>query len=142
MWPAQTNEPRLIRENASEILQEYLQSVGGEEKIIQDAKTAMKTKKRGRPSSTTPVNGTKKRKNDNHPASATPPASARSWKPPAGSWEDEIESIDACHDEHTGKLMVYLTWKNGQKTQHDTKVIYQRCPQKVKSVYQSWPVPG
>ena len=56
---------------------------------------------------------------------------AAAWKPPAGSWEDEIEQLDACEDEDTGKLMVYLTWKNGHKTQHETKVIYRRCPQKV-----------
>lgn len=42
-----------------------------------------------------------------------------------------IASIDACHDENTGKLVVYLTWKNGHKTQHDTKIVYSRCPQKV-----------
>lgn len=126
-----SNRACSIRENASEVLEEYLRGVGGEEKIIQEAKTAIKTKKRGRPSSTAPTNGSKKRRNDSHPASATPPISARAWKPPVGSWEEEIESIDACHDEHTGKLTVYLTWKNGHKTQHDTKVIYQRCPQKV-----------
>lgn len=125
-----------LRENASEVLEEYLRGVGGEEKIIQEAKTAIKTKKRGRPSSTAPTNGSKKRRNDSHPASATPPISARAWKPPVGSWEEEIESIDACHDEHTGKLTVYLTWKNGHKTQHDTKVIYQRCPQKMLQFYE------
>ncbi|RYP75827.1 hypothetical protein DL771_002091 [Monosporascus sp. 5C6A] len=126
-----------LRENASEVLEEYLRSVGGEQKIIEEAKTAMKTKKRGRPSSSaTPANSTKKRRNGSHPASSTPPASGRPWKPPVGSWEEEIESIDACHDENTGKLIVYLTWKNGQKTQHDTKVIYQRCPQKMLQFYE------
>jgi chromobox protein 1 len=40
-------------------------------------------------------------------------------------------SLDACEDEESGKLMVYLEWKNGKKTQHPTSVIYQRCPQKV-----------
>jgi hypothetical protein len=120
------------RQNAAVVLNDYLASVGGRDKIVGESQTALKTKKRGRPSAGgTPANGTKRRRNDDHPASATPPASTRAWKPPQGSWEDDVESIDACHDEHTGKLMVYLTWKNGQKTQHDTKVIYQRCPQKV-----------
>jgi chromobox protein 1 len=108
---------------------------------MEEAQTALKTKKRGRPSMGTPVNGTKRRRNGSHPASTTPPASStRAWKPPAGSWEDHVESIDACHDENTGKLIVYLTWKDGQKTQHDTKVIYQRCPQKV-CTYSRLPVP-
>ncbi|KAK6956523.1 hypothetical protein Daesc_001801 [Daldinia eschscholtzii] len=120
-----------LKENASDVLEEYLSGFGGLEKILEEGKTALKTKKRGRPASGTPSNGTKRRRNDSHPASETPPASSRAWKPPVGSWEDEVESIDACHDEVSGKLVVYLTWKNGNKTQHDTKVVYKRCPQKV-----------
>lgn len=26
---------------------------------------------------------------------------------------------------------MYLVWKNGKKTKHDTSVIYKKCPQKV-----------
>ncbi|KAI0548002.1 heterochromatin protein one [Xylaria curta] len=131
-WEEESN----LRENAAGVLDEYLESVGGRDKILEEAQTALKTKKRGRPSTGTPTNGTKRRRNDGHPASATPPASARAWKPPQGSWEDHVESIDACHDENTGKLTVYLTWKDGQKTQHDTKVIYSRCPQKMLQFYE------
>ncbi|KAI0540569.1 heterochromatin protein one [Xylaria digitata] len=134
-WEEEDN----LRENAAGVLDEYLESVGGREKILEEAQTALKTKKRGRPSAGTPANGTKRRRNernDSHPASATPPASTRAWKPPPGSWEDQVESIDACHDENTGKLIVYLTWKDGQKTQHDTKVIYSRCPQKMLQFYE------
>ncbi|CAJ2504705.1 Uu.00g120990.m01.CDS01 [Anthostomella pinea] len=125
-----------LRENAAEVLEEYLAKLGGREQVLAEAQTALKTKKRGRPSTGTPTNGTKRRRNDGHPASATPPANARAWKPPQGSWEDDVESIDACHDENTGKLIVYLTWKNGHKTQHETKVIYQRCPQKMLHFYE------
>ncbi|KAI3321354.1 hypothetical protein HD806DRAFT_206267 [Xylariaceae sp. AK1471] len=132
-WEEEEN----LRENAAGVLDEYLASVGGRDKIMEEAQTALKTKKRGRPSAGTPANGTKRRRNGSHPASATPPASStRAWKPPAGSWEDHVESIDACHDENTGKLIVYLTWKDGQKTQHETKVIYQRCPQKMLQFYE------
>ncbi|KAI0394877.1 hypothetical protein F5Y17DRAFT_425886 [Xylariaceae sp. FL0594] len=131
-WEEEEN----LRENAAVVLDEYLQSVGGREAILQEAETALKTKKRGRPSTGTPSNGTKRRRNDSHPASPTPPTGTRAWKPPPGSWEDHVESIDACHDENTGKLIVYLTWKDGQKTQHDTKVIYQRCPQKMLQFYE------
>ncbi|KAI0467503.1 heterochromatin protein one [Xylaria cf. heliscus] len=131
-WEEESN----LRENAAGVLDEYLESVGGRDKILEEAQTALKTKKRGRPSTSTPTNGTKRRRNDSHPASVTPPASTRAWKPPQGSWEDHVESIDACHDENTGKLTVYLTWKTGQKTQHDTKVIYSRCPQKMLQFYE------
>ncbi|KAI1748595.1 heterochromatin protein one [Xylaria castorea] len=131
-WEEEAN----LRANAAGVLDEYLEGVGGRDKILEEAQTALKTKKRGRPSTGTPTNGIKRRRNDGHPASATPPASTRAWKPPQGSWEDDVESIDACHDENTGKLTVYLTWKDGQKTQHDTKVIYSRCPQKMLQFYE------
>lgn len=123
------------RENASVILDEYYESVGGREKVFNDMKNALKTKKRGRSTANnTPTAGNKRaRKSADHPADTSPPASVKqaAWKPPAGSWEDEIASLDACEDEVEGKLMVYLTWKNGHRTQHETKVIYKRCPQKV-----------
>ncbi|KAI0142689.1 heterochromatin protein one [Xylariaceae sp. FL1272] len=126
-----------LKENATQVLNEYLESVGGRDKIMDEGLAALKTKKRGRPSAGTAANGAKRRRNDDHPASSTPPASsARAWKPPGGSWEEDVESIDACHDENSGKLIVYLTWKNGQKTQHETKVIYQRCPQKMLQFYE------
>ncbi|KAI1387992.1 heterochromatin protein one [Hypoxylon trugodes] len=129
-------EDENLKENASDVLEEYLASVGGREKILGDSKSALKTKKRGRPAASTPTNGAKRRRNGSHPDSATPPTTGRGWKPPVGSWEDEVDSIDACHDETSGRLIVYLTWKNGQKTQHDTKVVYQRCPQKMLQFYE------
>lgn len=130
----------LCRENASLILREYLESVGGRQQILDETETAVSqqsAKKRGRPAGSasggTPANG-KRTKRGSHPASQTPPASVSSkeWKPPAGSWEDDISYVDACHDETTGKLVVYLTWRNGHKTQHDLKVVYSRCPQQVR----------
>lgn len=131
------------RENASIILDEYYQSVGGREKVFEDMKNALKNKKRGRPSTNTSTAGNKRaRKSGVHPGDTSPPASARqaAWKPPAGSWENEIAALDAAEDEEQGKLMVYLTWKNGHRTQHDTSVIYKRCPQKVRQAYTP-PVP-
>jgi chromobox protein 1 len=101
--------------------------------MLEEVKQALKNKKRGRTDPDTPTSTTKRsRKNGTHPIESTPPATAQpAWKPPAGSWEDDIADLDACEDEETGKLMVYLTWKNGHKTQHETSVIYKRCPQKV-----------
>ncbi|KAI1363408.1 heterochromatin protein one [Xylaria arbuscula] len=131
-WEEEDN----LRQNAADVLDEYLAGAGGRDAILEEGNTAIKTKKRGRPSSSTPVNGTKRRRNESHPASASPPATASKWKPPQGSWEDAVESIDACHDENSGKLIVYLTWKTGHKTQHDTKVIYARCPQKMLQFYE------
>lgn len=120
---------------ASGVLEEYYESVGGKEKVYEELKNGLKNKKRGRPSrDDTPTSTSKRsRQNGDHPGKTSPPATAKqaAWKPPAGSWEDEVAELDACEDEDSGKLMVYLTWKNGQKTQHETSIIYKRCPQKV-----------
>ena len=62
---------------------------------------------------------------------ASLPVRNAAWKPPAGSWEDHIAQLDAGEDEEYGKLMVYLTRKNGHKTQYESSVIYQRWPLKV-----------
>lgn len=127
----------LYREGASERLKEYFIKIGGREKIFEAAAAAQKSKKRGRPSSnsgTPQVSSNKRsRNNGDHPLDSDEPQTAKNaaWKPPAGSWEEHIAQLDACEDEDTHKLMVYLTWKNGHKTQHTTDVIYKRCPQKV-----------
>jgi len=97
-----------------------------------------KGKKRGRASTGTPqagANGSKRgRRNGNHPANASPPASAKKaeFKPPTGSWEDEVVGIDACEGGE-GDVVVYLTWKGGHKSQHPLAQVYKRCPQKVRS---------
>lgn len=119
------------RENASVVLNEYLEGIGGREKLFAETNAALKGKKRGRPSTGTPQ--TTKRSKKNGDVDSDVPLTVRSapWKPPSGSWEDHIAQLDACEDEDSGKLMVYLTWKNGHKTQHETSLIYQRCPQKV-----------
>lgn len=50
----------------------------------------------------------------------------------SGSWEDAIETIDAC--EKVGKMiLVYVTWKAGHKTKQTAEQIYKRCPQKVRN---------
>lgn len=129
------------RETASEILTNYLASVGGKELIMSaweekkaEAASGKKGKKRGRASTGTPLeNGAKRgRKNKDHPASATPPASAAAadFKPPTGSWEENVVAIDACEGSE-GSVVVYLTWKGGHKTQHPLPQVYKRCPQKV-----------
>jgi chromobox protein 1 len=122
-------------------LNEYLASVGGKEAILaaweeKKADAPKKGKKRAR-ASTTNENGTngstKRGKKSNHPSSASPPASASKaeFKPPTGSWEDEVVAIDACEG-NEGTVVVYLTWKGGHKTQHPLAQVYKRCPQKVR----------
>ncbi|UKZ50223.1 hypothetical protein TrVGV298_004481 [Trichoderma virens] len=132
-WEPEEN----LLESAGEILSAYLESIGGRDKIFEETQEASRGKKRNRTTSTTPAATTKRSKrNGTHPGDSAPPATAAKWSPPAGSWEDEIDTIDACEDEGSGRLVVYLVWKNGRKTKHDTKVIYKKCPQKMLLFYE------
>jgi hypothetical protein len=116
-----------------------LDKLGGREKLFEETETASKTKKRRRATnggtpSTTASTTKRSRRGDAHPANTTPPATSKPWSPPAGSWEDEIESIELEEDENIGKIIVYLRWKNGKKTKHDTDVVYRKCPQKASTL--------
>ncbi|KAB5566513.1 hypothetical protein GE09DRAFT_1107068 [Coniochaeta sp. 2T2.1] len=121
------------------VLEEYYAAHGGKEKMIAEAKEGIKSKKRGRQQSDTPSTTNKRsRKNgDAHPLDTTPPATKRAaWKPPSGLWEDHIADLDVIEDDESGKLMVYVTWKDGRKTQHETSVIHKRAPQKMLQFYE------
>ncbi|KAK7716286.1 hypothetical protein SLS64_003438 [Diaporthe eres] len=132
-WETEDN----LQENAAEILSEYFKSIGGREKIFEQTSSALKGRKRGRQSnSATPAE--KRSRKKGHPADSTPPATARAveWKPPSGSWDEEVDTVDMCQDEENGTFIVYLTWKNGKKTQHPKEVVYRRCPQKMLRFYE------
>ncbi|KAF4441201.1 chromatin-associated swi6 [Fusarium acutatum] len=133
-WEPEEN----LRESAQEILDAYFEKFGGREKLFEEHETASKTKKRRRATTngTPSTTSTTKRSRREHPANSATPATAKNWSPPAGSWEEDIETIDACEDEGSGKLIVYLIWKNGRKTKHDTDVIYKKCPQKMLRFYE------
>ncbi|KAG5933483.1 hypothetical protein E4U53_000979 [Claviceps sorghi] len=133
-WEPEEN----LEESAHQILDDYFDSIGGRDKIFEQTDKAARGKKRGRGASSAGNNSTKRpRKNGAHPGDSTPPASApKEWAPPAGSWEDEIATIDACQGQGSGRLTVFLIWKNGKKTRHDTSVIYKKCPQKMLQFYE------
>ncbi|QUC16445.1 uncharacterized protein UV8b_00686 [Ustilaginoidea virens] len=132
-WEPEEN----LEMSAHLILDEYLESIGGRDKIFSQTEKAAKGKKRGRPASNSVAATAKRaRKNGTHPSETAPPATVKAWAPPAGSWEEEIDTIDACEEEANGKLVVYLVWKNGKKTKHDTSVIYKKCPQKMLQFYE------
>ncbi|KAF9772744.1 hypothetical protein IL306_009527 [Fusarium sp. DS 682] len=106
--------------------------MSGRDKIFEESNRAAKTKKRRR--TTNGIFSTRPKRlqrNEAHVGNKTLLAAMKKWSPPSGSWEDEIEKIDACEEEDNGKLIVYLIWKNGQKTNHETQIIYEKCPQKV-----------
>ncbi|KUI52928.1 Chromo domain-containing protein 2 [Cytospora mali] len=133
-WEPEEN----LRENASDALEEYFKSIGGRGKMFEETNNALKGRKRGRQSKSVTPAETKRARKNGHPRDSTPPASAkeREWKPPSGSWDDDVETVDMCQDEENGAFIVYLTWKNGKKTQHPKEVVYRRCPQKMLRFYE------
>jgi len=128
--------------SADDVLNEYYASVGGRDFILNGGKKSVASKKRGRPSAgtstPTSTNGKKRFKSEPHPASATPPASLKNteFKPPTGSWEEDVQGIDACEGTD-GNVMVFLQWADGHKTQHPLEQVYKRCPQKMLKFYES-----
>ncbi|KAH8657253.1 chromo domain-like protein [Ilyonectria robusta] len=138
-WEPEAN----LKVSGEEILNEYFNKIGGRHKIFKVSDKAAQTRKRRRGTNST-TNTTAKRLqgNEAHLADKTSSATVKNWSPPSGSWEDEIETIDACEDGGNGKLVVFLIWKNGEKTKHDTQTIYKKCPQKMLQFYEHHIVMG
>jgi chromobox protein 1 len=122
--------------SGDEILNEYYDRIGGRDKIFEASKSVAKIKKRRRTTDGTSTAVAKRvQQTQAQVADGTLLAAREQWRPPSGSWEDEVETIGACEEISSGKLIVYLIWKNGQKTKHDTQVIYKKCPQKVVHLF-------
>ncbi|OAA60454.1 chromo domain containing protein [Niveomyces insectorum RCEF 264] len=138
-WEPEDN----LKENASEILTDYIFKIGGLEKLYEKP---AKGRKRGASSGAGAGAGgatTAKRvrqsggNNGTHPADrASPGAVAKAFKPPAGSWEDDVVDVEMFRGDD-GELRVFLTWKNGSKSQHSAQQTYVRCPQKILRFYES-----
>ncbi|EPE02995.1 heterochromatin protein one [Ophiostoma piceae UAMH 11346] len=139
-WEPEDN----LMENASIILNDYYLKIGGREAIFQKA---TKGKKRGRPpasasASTTPTPSAAKRsrkavKVEDHPASReSSPDVDKPFKPPAGSWEADVMDVEMFRGDD-GELRVFLTWKDGNKSQHVAQQAYVRCPQRILRFYES-----
>lgn len=126
-----TWEPEENLEAASEVLEEYISSIGGRDMLA----TARKTpKKRGRQSTTNSSpsqsqNGRKVRKVESEVDE--PP------KLPPGNWEDLIEHIDTMEKSVDGVLHVLLTFKTGQRVKQPVSTVYLRCPQKMLRFYEN-----
>ncbi|KAJ4177509.1 hypothetical protein NW767_015106, partial [Fusarium falciforme] len=132
-WEPEEN----LKVSGDEILNEYFDTIGGRHKIFEESAIAAKTKRRIRTTNDTfGIRPKRLRQNKAHVTDESLLATAKKWSPPSGLWEDEIERIDACEEDDNGKLIVYLIWKNGQKTKHDTEIIYKKCPQKMLQFYE------
>ncbi|KAF2152938.1 chromo-domain-containing protein [Myriangium duriaei CBS 260.36] len=117
-------------EGAQDILEEYHKKIGG-------APTPK------------PKGGRGKRKavsTTSSPAPAAPAARAGrptkkakangEWKPPVGSWEDEVESIQTISDDIDDELNVFMLFNDGHKSKHPMSLVRQKCPQKLLDYYE------
>ncbi|PWI64096.1 hypothetical protein PCL_12679 [Purpureocillium lilacinum] len=109
------------------VLQEYFDQIGGRDKAFAGRAVQAKKDDAGTSSSLSPTTG----RRDNKSVAGT-----TNWEPPPGSWEYDIKAITGLEDDSGGKLTVYLDWKNGRKTKHDTSVIYKKCPQMMLQFYE------
>lgn len=115
-------------------MSDYIAKIGGRPKLFEKP---TKGKKRGRqPASASTTTATKRsRKSEDHPADRESPAEIQKvFKPPAGSWEEEVVDVEMFRGDD-GELRVFLTWRNGSKSQHAAQQAYLRCPQRVSKTH-------
>ncbi|KAF9928040.1 hypothetical protein BGZ65_006443 [Modicella reniformis] len=67
---------------------------------------------------------------------------ADDWIPPASweSWEDHVDLIDSVEQRSVAgkrELVVHLQWKSGKRTEHLSRDVHKRCPQKLLDFYES-----
>ncbi|KAF8464387.1 hypothetical protein BDZ91DRAFT_254264 [Kalaharituber pfeilii] len=124
-----TWEPEENCAGAKDVVEEYFESIGGRPKY------SAPTNKRSRPSTSgTPAASKKKTKTT--PSNESPaPIDEPKWKPPAGSWEDEIQAIDTIEKTEKG-LICYIQWSNGKKSQHEVHTVYKKAPQRMLKFYE------
>ncbi|KAI9793300.1 MAG: hypothetical protein M1833_000799 [Piccolia ochrophora] len=110
-------------------LKDYYNGIGGKPK--KPAAVKRKRKSLGTPQATT-----NRRKSQKVEARDTPPEDENSrWKPPAGSWEEDIQAVDTI--ERDGDVLwVYLFWRKGKRTRHPLQKCYVKCPQTMLRFYE------
>ncbi|SCO54694.1 uncharacterized protein FFNC_15629 [Fusarium fujikuroi] len=57
--------------------------------------------------------------------------SPKTWVPHSVSWEKDIERIDRLHKDDAGRLKFCIIWNNGEQTEHDKEILYEKCTQMV-----------
>lgn len=133
-WEPEEN----LKGGSDEILQSYFEKLGGRPQPKSNVRTPASSRKR-RNTQTPAKSSTKKLRTstisvdmqDDSPIKDE----ATKWKPPAGSWENEISHIDTIERISKG-LVCYVQWVNGRKSQHDLAVLYKKCPQRMLAFYE------
>ncbi|KAF2434267.1 hypothetical protein EJ08DRAFT_693810 [Tothia fuscella] len=134
-----TWEPEENLATAKETLEEYFKKIGGRP----SANPEKRSKKRKTEDVETPKPGRKKTKTETPEVA---PGSTRKkkqveWKPPMGTWEDDLMDIDTIEETKNSKgeleRAAYVVWNNGQKTRHSLATLNMKAPQKMLRYYES-----
>lgn len=122
-------------DGAQEILEAYYTTIGGKPTL--KAKGKRTRDSTGTPQTQSSGKGSKRIKQvdtNMEDARSTPETDTKgNWKPPAGSWEDDIHCVDTIEMDKND-LYVYLQWNNGRKTRHQTREVYKKCPMRVSGL--------
>ncbi|PCD21418.1 hypothetical protein AU210_016381 [Fusarium oxysporum f. sp. radicis-cucumerinum] len=125
-----------FRGTGKDILAEYYNAIDGKHRIFKESHREAKTKKRLPKADSTSGTAGKRRQTKRSKQCGTD----GTWPMTAEEWSSlselcEVRTIDGC-DKDAGRLIFYVTWKNGKKTKHGTKTIYERCPQMILRYYE------
>jgi chromobox protein 1 len=127
---------------AKETLQEYFDKLGGRPR--KKPEPAKKRKRKTEELDTPKSNGRGKKSKTDTPEPATISTkkgagrkTQTEWKPPNGTWENDIANIDTIEeiqDPKTGKPIrfAYVVWVDGHKSRHELSTMNRQAPQKVK----------
>ncbi|KAJ3453915.1 hypothetical protein MRS44_018547 [Fusarium solani] len=114
-----------LRISGEEIIRDYFDRLAGKPSGMKESRTAVRTKRHESAGGHVP------RASSRRLGLSLPVSKKLKWRPPVGSWEDHIQTIDGCEDAGNGDLVVYATWKGGEKTRHKAQMLHTKCPQKV-----------
>jgi chromobox protein 1 len=143
-----TWEPEENLKTAADVLKAYFKKIGGHPGT-RPAK-AKKSRKRSVDNVDTPKSGRGSNKKGKHDTPEVAPISRKKkvekgvedWKPPPGSWENEIVDVDTIEEtfdaaDGVNKRWAYVVWNNGRKSRHQLPTLNQKCPQKMIQYYEN-----
>lgn len=131
-----TWEPEENLEDARDILAKYHHKNGGAPQPDVTPRVKPKSSKRNLKQSSEDLAD-----ESSGPSSKRPkkdPDTLSEWLPKGQSWENDVAQIDTVErDQATGKLYVYLKFKNGKRTKITNEKIHKHCPLALLRFYES-----
>ena len=129
-----TLEPEENLMGATQILAKYQHKIGG---APQPSAKKSKSKQSLRAASSQEDSPAPKRQKRKASETEDPEEKSGSWEPKKQDWEPYVTKVDTVERDESGKLMVYLEFKNGKHTKVSMDMIYKHCPRPMLRFYES-----